>query len=283
MKDFDKLTFSDNFIFQKVILNEAICRHILELILNIKIDRIIFREQEKFFKETPESRGVRLDVYVKDGKGTVYNVEMQTRRGRHKRELRKRSRYYRSLIDLSLLREGDEYHQLPDSYVIFICSFDEFGLNRSIYRFRSICPEAGGLELGDGACAVFINSKGLKAGLSEDLKGLLAVINNRPSKNKFAGELRQQVENVKRDAENRREYMLLSDLVMEEYGDRLEKEVAREVAKEVAKERKKAKEELKAKEREFIEAMLPYLSPEVIAEKLGCSKAEVLRIARKKA
>jgi len=71
--------------------------------------------------------------------------------------------------------------------------------------------------------------------------------------------------------------MLLSDLVMEEYGDRLEKEVAREVAKEVAKERKKAKE------REFIEAMLPYLSPEVIAEKLGCSKAEVLRIARKKA
>jgi len=101
MKDFDKLTFRDNFIFQKVILNEAICRHILELIMNIKIDQIIFREQEKFFKETPESRGVRSDVYVKDGKGTVYNVEMQTRRGRHKRELRKRSRYYRSLISES--------------------------------------------------------------------------------------------------------------------------------------------------------------------------------------
>lgn len=56
----------------------------------MEIDPIIFRKQVKLFKETPKSRGVRLDVHFKDGKGSVYNAEMQTRRERHKGELGKR-------------------------------------------------------------------------------------------------------------------------------------------------------------------------------------------------
>lgn len=48
-------------------------------------------EEQKTIDLLLESKGIRLDVYVKDGNNTIYNVEMQ--RGKHK-NLPKRLRYY---------------------------------------------------------------------------------------------------------------------------------------------------------------------------------------------
>lgn len=47
-----------------------------------------------------ESKGIRLDIYVNDENGTIYNVEMQ--KGNNK-NLAKRSRYYQGNIDLDLI------------------------------------------------------------------------------------------------------------------------------------------------------------------------------------
>lgn len=41
-------------------------------------------------------------------------------------ELSKRARYYHSQMDMELLRPGNDYAELPDTYVIFICDFDPF-------------------------------------------------------------------------------------------------------------------------------------------------------------
>lgn len=49
-----------------------------------------------------ESKGIRLDVFVKDNKDTAFCVEMQTR---NEDNLPKRNRYYQGLIDMEL---GDE-------------------------------------------------------------------------------------------------------------------------------------------------------------------------------
>ena len=48
-------------------------------------------ENQKVIDLLLDSKGIRLDIYLKDEKDTVYNVEMQ--RGKHK-NLPKRLRYY---------------------------------------------------------------------------------------------------------------------------------------------------------------------------------------------
>ena len=45
-----------------------------------------------------DSKSVRLNVYVDDADGTVYNLEMQTVKDME--ELVRRIRYYHSLIDI---------------------------------------------------------------------------------------------------------------------------------------------------------------------------------------
>ena len=50
-----------------------------------------------------DSKGIRLDVYVEDDKETIYNIEMQTSSNKN---LPKRTRYYRGMIDLNILQTG---------------------------------------------------------------------------------------------------------------------------------------------------------------------------------
>ena len=44
---------------------------------DLKIDRIEYPELQKTIKPDMDARSVRLDVYVKDDKNTVYDIEMQ--------------------------------------------------------------------------------------------------------------------------------------------------------------------------------------------------------------
>lgn len=86
-----------------------ICRKVLEKILNISIKRVEIPTTQKTINILYEGKGVRLDVYVNDDEGTVYNVEMQ--RGKSP-ELPKRTRYYQRCIDLDLIQAGSYYTEL---------------------------------------------------------------------------------------------------------------------------------------------------------------------------
>ena len=78
---------------------------------------------------------MRLDVYVRDDKNTVYDIEMQVV---NTGELPKRTRFYQSMLDLQLLDKGQTYKRLKPSYIIFICLFDTFGKGRHIYTLSLI-------------------------------------------------------------------------------------------------------------------------------------------------
>ncbi len=72
LKDWDSLTFADNFIFCRVLEEHPeICQEILEMILGIKIDHVERPESEKQIKTDYHSHGIRFDVYVKDRAGRV--------------------------------------------------------------------------------------------------------------------------------------------------------------------------------------------------------------------
>ena len=75
-------------------------------------------------------------------------------------ELPKRSRYYQDVIDLNIIEKGDTYDILGVSYVIFICTFDFFKKDRSVYEFENICVEDANIRLNDGTHKIFLNTKG---------------------------------------------------------------------------------------------------------------------------
>ena len=135
IKPLKELTFKDNFMFGAVMLDEERCRKLLEIVLNIDIAKVEV-SREKSIVYNPGYKGVRLDIFAKDGQNTRYNVEMQAFQ---KRDLGKRARYYHSQIDMEMLLAGQEYKEISKSYVIFICDFDPFGKERYRYTFRQSC------------------------------------------------------------------------------------------------------------------------------------------------
>lgn len=208
LEEWERLSIQDNFIFQRVMQNVKLCKWLLERILRIQIREIRYPDTEKTIDVRLDSKAVRLDVYVADEAGTVYNIEMQTTKGRDG-ELPKRARYYQAMIDMDLLGKGVYYDDLRQTYIIFICTFDLFGLDERIYTFHSRCMEQGDLELGDGTTKIFLNAKGLRGSVDEELADFLRYVDGKEARRTFAQEMAREVARVKRQDETRREFMTL--------------------------------------------------------------------------
>lgn len=147
------LTIRDDFMFGKIMQNRELCIELLRMIFpERQIERIEYIKTQETIRIDKESKGVRLDVFVKDNKNVAFCVEMQTR---NEDNLPKRSRYYQSLVDLELLDRGQYYDNLSPSYIVFICSVDLFHAGYHIYEFRNCCTRDRELELGDEATKIF--------------------------------------------------------------------------------------------------------------------------------
>lgn len=71
------LTIANDFVFGKVMLDEDLCKEVLEAILSTDIEKIEYVGRQDAIDATEDGHGVRLDVYVRDARGTVCSVEMQ--------------------------------------------------------------------------------------------------------------------------------------------------------------------------------------------------------------
>ena len=204
-KDYSELDLTDSFIFSKVMTDERLCKRLLEIILGIDILKIEYIEAEKDMKFAPDGKGVRLDVYVDDMQGTVYDIEMQAI---DTKELPKRSRYYQSMIDLTVLEKGASYEDLKKSYVIFICMADVFGKGRYVYTFRNICVDDPSIELGDDATKIFLNPYG-SGEISEELSEFFGYLREHKPTGEFTKALDESVITARGSAVWRKEYMTL--------------------------------------------------------------------------
>ena len=157
-EQYKNMTISHDYMFFSVMQNEELCKEMLETILDVEIEKIEYFEQEKQIKEVYNGKGIRLDVYVRDDKRTIYNLEMQVS---NRDNIPKRTRYYQSMIDKNLLSAGVDYDDINDSIIIFICRFDLFGYGKAKYTFKNMCKEVEGLEMGDNSSKIFVNTKAL--------------------------------------------------------------------------------------------------------------------------
>lgn len=155
------LNLTDRFLFDEVLEDRGTYQDVLSIIFGREIPLLDQPQTEKELRVSPLIRSVRMDVFAMSEEQSIYNTEMQNTR---KTDLAKRSRYYQSLIDTSLLEPGiPNYNILNQSYVIMIMTFDLFGYGKYVYTFENKCKEVPECSLGDGTAKIFLNTKGENA------------------------------------------------------------------------------------------------------------------------
>jgi predicted transposase/invertase (TIGR01784 family) len=212
-KTLQSLNLKDDFLFSKVMSDLDICKEFLEELLQIDIKKVEMAETEKQIRLNLDNKSIRLDVYVNDENGTVYNIEMQ--QGNNPKNLPQRLRYYQGNIDLHLLEKGVDYRELKKSYVIFICTFDSFGKGRHQYTFKNVCLEDTDIILEDDATKIILNTQGT---LNDVPNGLIEFLNYvehttdtvaNTSNSELVKHIHQKVLKVKNNHETEREFMTL--------------------------------------------------------------------------
>ncbi|MBP5753726.1 MAG: Rpn family recombination-promoting nuclease/putative transposase [Treponema sp.] len=200
MKRIEDLTFTDDGMFQAVLHEPGICAELVERLLHVKVGRIEYPELEKTIAPFYSSKGVRLDVYLKDS-DKVIDVEMQSY---PQEAVGLRMRYYQSMIDTDSLLKGQDYPELPASYILFICRNAPFmnennkayGLPR--YTFRTQCIEDNAVNLDDKTLKVIYNASAYREEKDEEVRAFLKyVYTNDPGKDGFSSRLSAIVEDIK--------------------------------------------------------------------------------------
>ena len=256
-----KLSLFNDFIFAKIMSNKDNCKRLLELILEKKISYVETVDYQKTIKSLIDAKGVRLDVYVKDDEEKSYDIEVQVA---HEKNIAKRARYYGSMIDNDLLYVGDDYSELSESFIIFICPFDILGKGEYKYVFRTACLETGD-ALDDGLTKIFINTKAKDKCENKELREFLSYMEDKSIilESDYMKKIDEELVMVLEDTEKGKgeEKMFVS---LQEHFNRLDlerekKEVEedltkkREELKETSKELKEKSEELKEKSKELKE------------------------------
>ena len=223
-KKWEDLTITDDFMFCKVMSDPDICKELLEILLHIKIERLEFQEPQKSFRLTSESKGIRLDVYVKDS-NRIFDIELQTT---NERNLELRTRYYQGVMDISELEKGEFFSNMKESYIIFICMFDPFGADMPIYTVKQTFAENDKLIFNDKTHKIFYNVKAFeKIANDVETKAFLEYLCKHQSTTKFTQSLETAVYRNRNNQNWRQDYMTLAhDMYM----------VAKEAAEEAAKE-----------------------------------------------
>lgn len=128
----------------------------IELILRIVLDKPDLKVEDvrtQVFVENLLKRSVRLDVLATDNVGRKYNIEIQRS---DKGAGRKRARYNSSMMDANLLEKGEDFDNLPETYVIFITETDVMEKGLPLYQIERCILETGEI-FDDGSHILYVN------------------------------------------------------------------------------------------------------------------------------
>ncbi len=267
-KPVDKLTFADDGMFQEVMRYPEISAELVERLLHIKVGHVEYPELEKAIKPFYTTKGVRLDVYLKDD-DKIIDVELQCY---PQDALGKRTRYYQSMIDMDSLMKGQDYPELKESYILFICKQDPFFIDEEkkisyglpCYTFQNVCKENAEVNLNDKSLSVIYNANAYEAEKDEKIKAFLHFIStNEPGKDDFTNRLSKLVEKIKDNEKFRSDYAAMN------LHDRDIQRAARKEGMEEGKQEKAIENAVKAVKKYHV-------TPEEAAEDMGASLDKVL-------
>ena len=133
------LTLMDD-LFMKVVLQDSKCTEfILQTIMdnaNLKLKKQILQKN----LSNLHGHSLILDCLCEDEANNIYNIEIQNNISGAQP---KRARYHAALLDTHSLKRGNDFTQLPQSYVIFITAKDVLHGQQQIYHVERIIRESG--------------------------------------------------------------------------------------------------------------------------------------------
>ena len=223
----------NDFIFYYVMKdNSDICLELLQMIFpDLGIKSIKPVETQKVIEEAHDVHGVRLDAYTEDNEDNAYDIEMQAA---NKGNLRKRSRFNQSMMDMHQLAKSMDYDKLKKSFVIFICDFDLFGKERYVYTFENVCIENKDLKLEDGITKVYINARGKIGAVSDKLKRFLKMVSEHKVTDDFTKKIQDAIDYVHMDEEARVAYMTIGMKIEEERKEAWKEGVAQGISQGIS-------------------------------------------------
>lgn len=129
-----------------------------ELLLNVVLRRDDLKvlevvAQREYKNPMSGGRSITIDIYAKDRDDKVYDIEVQ--RASVGADVR-RARFHSSMIDTKVLRAGQEFKEIHDSYVIFITAGDVIGAGCPLYHIDRMIRETGAY-FGDGSHILYVN------------------------------------------------------------------------------------------------------------------------------
>ena len=147
------LTLMDD-IFIKIVLQDKRCT---EFILQVIMENDSLRLKEQCIqKDIPNVHGhsLVLDCFCEDKEHNLYNIEIQND---SQEAIPKRARFHTSLIDIHSLKKGQNFKQLPKTYVIFITAKDIFKQKLQVYHIERIIKE-NGQPFDDDSYIIYFNT-----------------------------------------------------------------------------------------------------------------------------
>lgn len=225
-KEWEDLTIADDYMFKLVMSHKRICKHLLEMILGIKIRKLMDPKTEHPIKNSYESKGIRLDVYVEGDENTIYDIEMQVRKY-SEAYLGHRTRYYQSVIDMDALHAGVKYHKLKKSIIIFICPFTLFDGQHHLFTFKNTCQEDKSILLDDGTSKLFLSTKGTLDDVDSKVKNFLDFVDGLPVKDVWVDKIKDLIAKLKQDEREKANYMTYQMKIEEEREEALEEGIAK--------------------------------------------------------
>lgn len=119
---------------------------------------------EQVILDQSGKRAISLDAWASDVRDRQFDMEMQNDMDGD--DVRKRSRFYQSMIDTPVLKSGKQtrYKNLPSTAIIFITQEDIFGRDLARYTFSERCEEVPDLTLEDGTRKIFLNMTSRETG-----------------------------------------------------------------------------------------------------------------------
>ena len=202
IKEFQDLTFQDDFMFCKVLQNMKICKRILELVLEEELS-IKNITSQKTIENHSESKLVRLDVLAEDEKKNNFNIEMQMV---NNDKIPQRMRLYQASIDVYMTEKGTFYANMPNTVIIFFCMFEPIGKGLPIYTFKNICEQDKNIKLNDGTTKIIISVKAYEKVKNPELKGLLKYICDGIVTTSLTKEIEMAMSNIKQNTTFLKEY-----------------------------------------------------------------------------
>ncbi len=270
----EQATIANNYIFYKVMHeNPDVCKELLEILLEMKIDRIEIYQEKELLAEFGK-KGIRMDVYAR-GMDKSFDLEIQAC---DTGELPERARYYQGLMDTTQLESGQDFKNLNSSYIIFICIPDIFKKGLGKYTFENLCLENPEIKLNDRAYKYFFIARNYDKLLNEQQKAFMKCMLSNESSSTFTEKIIRMVKNAKLNTQWRNSFMEFERQLA--YSFREGKAEGKAEGMELGKAEGKAEGRDEKAIEDSVELLKKGIAPEIIAECVKLPLEKVLELEK---